>query len=79
MRKFTIAAVGLVLASLAGAAYAQQDKDDPYAAQHAAKAREAAAIDKQYRTILQLTDRPTDIKVDPWRNMRGTDAAKTQN
>jgi hypothetical protein len=78
MRKITIAVAGLLLASLTGVAYAQQ-KDDPYAAQHAAKAREAAAIDRQYRTILQLTDRPTDVKVDPWRNMRGTDASKTNN
>jgi hypothetical protein len=77
MRKITLAV--LLLAGLAGTAYAQQGKEDPYAAQDAAKARSAAALDKQYQMILQLTDKGTTVKVDPWRNMRGTDASKAKN
>jgi hypothetical protein len=78
MRKITIAAV--LLLGLAGTAYAQQrQKEDPYAAEDAAKARDAAALDKKYKTILELTDQSSGpVKVDPWQNMRGggTDAAK---
>ena len=79
MRKITIAA--LLLAGLAGTAYAQQQKEDPYAAEDAAKARDAATLDKQYKTILELTDKSTPVKVDPWQNMRGgggTDASKAK-
>ena len=79
MRKITIAAVLLV--GLAGTAYAQrQQKENPYAAEDAAKARDAAALDKQYKAILELTDKSSGpVKVDPWQNMRGgggTEASK---
>ena len=78
MRKITIAAVLLV--GLAGTAYAQQ-KDDPYAAEDAAKARDAAILDKKYKAILKLTDKPTQVKIDPWQKMRGgsTDASKPKH
>jgi hypothetical protein len=76
MRKIAIAAVLLV--GLAGTAYAQkqQPKVDP---EEVAKARDAAALDKQYKAILELTDKSSGpVKVDPWQNMRGggTDASK---
>ena len=76
MRKITIAA--LVLAGLAVPVHAQQQKpDDP---ETIAKKRDAAALDKQYKTILELTDTATPVKVDPWQNMRSssssTDASK---
>ena len=79
MRKITIAAV--LLLGLAGTAYAQQQqqKVDP---EEAAKARDAAALDKQYKAILELTDKPSGpVKVDPWQNMRGasTDASKPKH
>jgi len=78
MRKITIAA--LLLAGLAIPVHAQQQKPpDP---EDVAKARDAAALDKKYKTILKLTDKPTDVKVDPWRNMRassGTDASKPEH
>jgi hypothetical protein len=81
MRKITIAA--LLLAGLAGTAYAQkQQQEDPYAAEDAAKARDAAILDKKYKTILELTDKSTaPVKVDPWHNMRGaaTDASKPRH
>jgi len=79
MRKITIAAV--LLLGLAGTAYAQQQKkEDP---EEAAKARDAAALDKQYKAILELTDKSSGpVKVDPWQNMRGggsTDASKPKH
>jgi hypothetical protein len=79
MRKITIAAVLLV--GLAGTAYAQrQQKVDP---EEVAKARDAAALDKQYKAILELTDKSSGpVKVDPWHNMRGsasTDASKPKH
>lgn len=72
MRTFIFAA--LFLACLAGTAYAQQQD-----AEDAAKAREAAEIDKKYKAILELTDKGTTTKVDPWRNMRATDSPKAKN
>jgi len=79
MRKITIAAV--LLLGLAGTAYAQrQQKVDP---EDAAKARDAAALDKQYKAILELTEKSSGpVKVDPWQNMRGgggTDASKPKH
>ena len=77
MRKITIAAVLLV--GLAGTAYAQQQQQQKVDPEEAAKARDAAALDKQYKAILELTDKPSGpVKVDPWQNMRGasTDASK---
>ncbi len=78
MRKITI--VALLLAGLAVPAHAQKQKpDDP---EDIAKARDAAILDKKYKTILKLTDQPTDVKVDPWRNMRAgssTDASKPKH
>jgi len=80
MRKITI--VAMLLAGLAGTAYAQkQQKEDPYAAEDAAKARDAAILDKKYKAILKLTDKPTQVKIDPWQKMRGgsTDASKPKH
>jgi hypothetical protein len=65
MRKITIAA--LLLAAFATPLHAQQQADP----EDEAKKRDAAALDKQYKTILELTDKPEPVKVDPWRNMRG--------
>jgi hypothetical protein len=76
MRKITIAA--LLLMALAGTAYAQQGKDDPYAAKHAQQAREAAQLDKEYRTVLKLTDKPTQTRVDPWANMRSSSTGQSK-
>jgi hypothetical protein len=75
MRKIVFAA--LFLACMAGTAYAQQQQQqDP---EDMAKARDAAEIDKKYKAILELTDKGTTTKVDPWRNMRGTSSPKPQN
>jgi uncharacterized damage-inducible protein DinB len=72
MRTFIIAT--LLLAAFAMPAYAQQEK---YDAEDAAKARDAAALDKQYKTILELTDKPAQGKTDPWQNMRGSSSSST--
>lgn len=70
MRKITMAA--LLLAALTATAFAQQQ--DRYSAEDQAKARDAAALDKQYKTILELTNKQqASGKVDPWRNMRASD------
>ncbi len=69
MRKLTIAV--LLLAAVATPLHAQDGK---YDAADAAKKRDAAALDKQYKTILDLTDKSAPAKVDPWRNMRSTDS-----
>jgi hypothetical protein len=75
MRKIIVAALFLV--SLAGTAFAQrQPQDDPEAA---ARERAAAELDKKYKAILELTDKGAPTKVDPWRNMRGSDSPKPQN
>ncbi len=79
MRKIAIAAV--LLLGVAGTASAQrQQKVDP---EDAAKARDAAALDKQYKAILELTEKSSGpVKVDPWQNMRGgggTDASKPKH
>jgi hypothetical protein len=79
MRKITIVVSVLLLAGLAGSAYAQSKGDSDYDLQREAKARDAATLDKQYRTILELTDKPTDVKVDPWRNMRGPATDNVKN
>jgi hypothetical protein len=76
MRKITIAALFLV--ALGGTAFAQSKYD----AEDAAKKRDAAVLDKQYKTILELTDKPTEVKVDPWHNMRsagGSDSSKAKH
>lgn len=76
MKKIAVAAI--MLMGLAMPASAQQGK---YDAQDAAKKREAEALDKQYKTILELTDKTAPAKVDPWEKMRGAPAEtqKTKN
>jgi hypothetical protein len=64
MRKLTIAA--LLLAAFAAPLHAQQQEDP----KEEAKKRDAAALDKQYKAILELTDKTAPTKIDPWRNMR---------
>ena len=76
MRKIAIAT--LLLAALGGTAFAQSNSD----AEDASKKRDAAILDKQYKTILELTDKPTEVKVDPWHNMRsagGPDSSKAKH
>jgi len=40
---------------------------------------DAEAIDKQYRSALDRTRKEaTEVRVDPWSNMRGPDNSKTK-
>jgi hypothetical protein len=71
MRKLTIAA--LLLAAFAAPLHAQQR--DP---EEESKKRQDSALDKQYKTILELTDKANPTKVDPWQNMRSTTDASAQ-
>jgi hypothetical protein len=72
MRKIAVAAI--LLAGLVLPAHAQQGK---YDAEDAAKKRDADILDKQYKTILELTDKTAPTKADPWQNMRGAQQAET--
>jgi hypothetical protein len=80
MKRLMISAA--VLGLLAGPALAQPKEQRLGGANPAAdeaKASEAAAVDRQYRsTIERLRKDGATVKTDPWSNMRGTDDAKTK-
>ena len=67
-----------VVAVTAGPAFAQKKQDDsPLAVEAREKKKAAEAVDQQYKATLKRIgkdDAPT--RVDPWQNMRGTDASK---
>ena len=68
---------------LAGPVYAQQQRKGPAAPQSPAdvqKARDAEAVDKQYKATLERTrkDEVAAPAADPWQTMRGTDDSKTK-
>jgi hypothetical protein len=80
MRAIKTIIVGALLAGyLTGPVYAQMspenDDDSPLKLEEKQKRREAASVDKQYKSTLQRTRgnstaaAPVD---DPWSNMRGT-------
>ena len=74
-------AATIVLASLTGDAFAQraQKDDDPAVIEHRQKKLDAEAIDKQYRSALDRTRKEaTEVRVDPWSNMRGPGDSKTK-
>jgi hypothetical protein len=81
MKRITIGLV--LLAFLAGPLHAQgkkdkKDEDNELLRQYQQRQKENAEIDKRYQKTLQQT-RGADaapVKVDPWANMRGTNAAK---
>lgn len=82
MRKLTIGAI--VLALLTGPAFAQggpkQHQGNPSRdAEDAAKAKNADAIDQQYRSALDRTRKETTpVKNDPWSTMRAPDDGKAK-
>jgi hypothetical protein len=81
MKRITMGVV--LLAFLAGPLHAQdkkdkKDEDNELLRQYEQRQKDNAELDKQYQKTLQQT-RGADaapVKVDPWANMRGTDAAK---
>lgn len=64
---------------LAQPAFAQSGRK-PYSAMSAdekANAKIAESVDAQYRNALKNTDKTqSEISVDPWSNMRGTETSK---
>jgi hypothetical protein len=82
MKRITIGLV--LLAFLAVPLHAQgkkqkKDEDNELLRQYEQRKKENAEIDKQYQKTLQQTGGNTaPVKVDPWANMRGTDATKSK-
>ena len=79
MKRFTIAAI--VLGLLAGPAFAQGKGQKSGSGQEVdeAKAKEAEAIDRQYKSTLERTRKDVaPVHTDPWSNMRGAADGKTK-
>ncbi len=75
-----IIAATVVLASLTGPGFAQQEKDDdPIMLEQKQKKLEAEAVDKRYKSTLDKTrQNTTATRADPWSNLRGADDSKTK-
>ncbi len=73
-------AATVALAVLTGPVIAQQPKsDDPIALEQEQKKKDAADVDRQYKSTLEKTRQETkEIRTDPWSNMRGSDDSKTK-
>ncbi len=68
-------AIGLMILALAGLpAMAQRGAEKPPDPQEMQKKREAEALDRQYKSTLERTNRQdvAPARTDPWANMRGT-------
>jgi hypothetical protein len=80
MRRLALGAI--LLAMLAGQAYAQQpsmaDKD-PIILEQERKKKDAIDIDKQYKSTVEKTNQGIpQVRSDPWSTMRGPDDSKTK-
>lgn len=80
MKRLTLSAI--LLAMLAGQAYAQQpsmaDKD-PIVLERERMKKDALDVDKQYKSTLEKTNQGTpQVRSDPWSTMRGSDDSKTK-
>lgn len=83
MRTSLMAAVslGFMAGCLAGPAHAQSKAAAPTPMQQddIQKKKDADAIDAQYKKTLKRTEgNTTEVRVDPWSNMRGTDDSKVK-
>lgn len=79
MKRFTIAAI--VLGLLAGPAFAQPKSQRGGSGQEVdeAKAKDAEAVDRQYKSTLERTRKDAaPVRTDPWSSMRGADDGKTK-
>ena len=76
MRKLFASAI--VLAILTSPAFAQQKKEDePLVILERDKQRQAEALDKQYKRIIDRSRKDTETpKTDPWSNMRAPNDSK---
>ena len=76
-----IIAATVVLASLTGPGFAQQQQkdDDPAVMEQKQKKLEAESVDKRYKSTLDKTRQDTTAtRVDPWSNIRGADDSKAK-
>jgi hypothetical protein len=76
MRKLFASAI--VLAILTSPAFAQQKKEDePLVILERDKQRQAEALDKQYKRMMDRSRKDTETpKTDPWSNMRAPNDSK---
>ena len=76
MRKLFASAI--VLAILTSPAFAQQKKEDePLVILERDKLRQAEALDKQYKRMMDRSRKDTETpKTDPWSNMRAPNDSK---
>jgi hypothetical protein len=80
MKRLTLSAI--LLAMLAGQAYAQQpsmEDKDPIILEQERKKKDAIDVDKQYKSTLEKTNQGiAPVRNDPWSSMRGADDSKTK-
>ena len=81
LERNTMRRVALGLALLAGflaaPAYAQLKPDNALSAEERIAKSAADEVDRQYKNTLNKTRKEnTEVRVDPWSNMRGTDGSK---
>lgn len=81
MRVLRALVVGAVITGcLAGPVHAQKQAPNPLKVEEDQRRKDDEAIDRQYKSTLQRTQRGTTETraADPWSNMRGTDDSKTK-
>ena len=78
MKRLGIGAI--LLAMLAGPAFAQQAKEkSPMALEEEQRQRDRVEVDKRYKATMEKTQQnTTTTRVDPWSNIRGADDSKTK-
>ncbi|MFN3656870.1 MAG: hypothetical protein ACK4UO_06420 [Pseudolabrys sp.] len=75
MRRFFTSFI--IVALLGTTAYAQKRGPKPPDPEEMQKKREAEAIDREYKSTLERTQKQgAPARTDPWANMRGTDNPK---
>jgi hypothetical protein len=75
MRKLLSSAVILAILSLP--AFAQKKDDEPLAILEREKQKQAEALDKQYKRMMDRSRKDTETpKTDPWSNMRTPNDSK---
>ena len=76
----SLIASAILAGGLAGPAFAQQKPEkSPYQIEEEEKKKAAEKVDQQYRSTLDRTRKDaSEVRVDPWSNMRGTDNSKTK-
>jgi hypothetical protein len=77
MRKILASAVILAILSLPAFAQQQKKEDEPLAILEREKQKQAEALDKQYKRMMDRSRKDTETpKTDPWSNMRTPNDSK---